>query len=192
LLDLSEAHRCLPLSQLDGGPDFAEFRLAWNDHGLGMTVIVRGKQDPLICQTLSPQTSDGVTIWLDTRSTQNVHRATRYCHQFCLLPTGSGKKKEQPSITSISLVRRGDEGTTSARPDDSPIRLWSEIRDDGYTLEAWWPAAALAGFDPEAHRQLGFYAVVRDAELGEQYLTVGREFPFEHDPSLWQTLDLVD
>ena len=71
-------------------------------------------------------------------------------------------------------------------------RVWSDIRDDGYLLEAWLPAESLTGFDPETHRQLGFYLVVRDAELGEQFLTVGREFPFEYDPSLWQVLELAE
>ena len=61
-----------------------------------------------------------------------------------------------------------------------------------YLLEAWFPAESLVGYDPDAHRQLGFYVVVRDAELGEQFLTVGREFPFEYDPSLWQMLELCD
>jgi hypothetical protein len=60
---------------------------------------------------------------------------------------------------------------------------------DGYRLEAWFPADSLVGFDPAAHPRLGFYSLVRDAELGEQFLTVGREFPIEYDPSLWQTLE---
>jgi hypothetical protein len=32
---------------------------------------------------------------------------------------------------------------------------------------------------------------VRDAELGDASLTVGPEFPYAHDPSLWSTLELV-
>ena len=192
LLGFSDTHRCLTLGQIDGSPDFAELRLGWNDAGFGLAVEGRGKQEPVICQPTAPQTSDGVTIWLDTRSTQNVHRATRYCHQFCLLPTGGGKKKESPSITNIPLVRGQELERTPARMTDSAIQIRSELLDDGYRLECWWPASSLFGFDPETHRQFGFYAVVRDAELGEQYLTVGREFPFEHDPSLWQVLDLVD
>jgi hypothetical protein len=48
----------------------------------------------------------------------------------------------------------------------------------------------LNGFDPEANPLLGFYYFLRDAELGEQFLTVGHEFPFPHDPSLWSTLEL--
>jgi hypothetical protein len=32
---------------------------------------------------------------------------------------------------------------------------------------------------------------VRDLELGEQTLSVGADFPFADDPSLWSTLDLA-
>jgi hypothetical protein len=61
----------------------------------------------------------------------------------------------------------------------------------GYRLEAWLPGDALTGFDPQANPLLGFYFYVRDAELGEQFLSVGHEFPFAHDPSLWSTLELT-
>jgi hypothetical protein len=192
LLNLSAAHRCWPTSELDGGPAFAEFRLAWNPAGFGISVEIREKQEPLACQPLAPTGSDGVTIWLDTRSTQTVHRATKYCHQFCLLPAGAGKRKDEPSVSNLSLARGEEPRSAAAKGTPSPIRVWSDVRDDGYLLEAWFPAESLVGFDPDNHRQLGFYAVVRDAELGEQFLTVSREFPFEHDPSLWQRLDLCD
>lgn len=193
LLRLDESFRCCPLEEVDGVPGIADFRLAWNAEGLGLSVEVHGKREPLHCQPMIPTGSDGVMLWLDTRSTQTVHRTTRYCHQFCLLPTGSGKKRDQPSVTNLSLVR-GEDGRAvdSAKGTGSSIRVWSEEYDDGYLLEAWLPAESLFGFDPESHRELGFYLVVRDVELGEQFLTVGREFPFEHDPSLWQLLELAD
>ena len=71
------------------------------------------------------------------------------------------------------------------------LRVASQERPGGYVLDAWIPADTLVGYDPESNPLLGFYYVVRDAELGEQFLTVGREFPFDHDPSLWATLELV-
>lgn len=193
LLNLSERYRCFPLGEVDGTPGFAELRLAWNAAGFAVSVTVQGKQEALQCQTLTPTASDGVTIWLDTRSTQTVHRATRYCHQFCLLPAGSGPKRNKPSVTNLAMTR-GMEArpVNSAKGTTAPVRVWSELHDDGYRLEAWLPAESLVGFDPEVHRQFGFYCLVKDAELGEQFLTVGREFPFEHDPSLWQMLELDD
>lgn len=34
-------------------------------------------------------------------------------------------------------------------------------------------------------------ALCADAELGEQFLTIGREFPIDFDPSMWQVLELT-
>ena len=49
----------------------------------------------------------------------------------------------------------------------------------------------LNGYDPEQNPRLGVYYAVRDAELGEQVLSVGADFPFSEDPSLWGVLELV-
>ena len=61
----------------------------------------------------------------------------------------------------------------------------------GYRIEAFLPAAVLNGFDPEQNPRLGVYYAVRDMELGEQVLSVGSDFPFSEDPSLWGVLELV-
>jgi hypothetical protein len=68
----------------------------------------------------------------------------------------------------------------------------SEVRSDGYSLEAWLPATILNGFDPAAQPQLGFFFAVVDAELGLHTLSAGDDFPFASDPSLWSTLQLSD
>jgi hypothetical protein len=75
--------------------------------------------------------------------------------------------------------------------DSEILRVRSDVRQKGYRLEAFVPAAALTGFDPAEQPQLGFTYAVVDRELGEQTLTVGSEFPYQSDPSLWSTLDLV-
>ena len=60
----------------------------------------------------------------------------------------------------------------------------------GYHLEAFLTAAGLTGYDPEQNPRLGFYYVVHDQELGNQVLSVGGEFPYAEDPSLWSVLEL--
>lgn len=176
------------LTDLDGQPDFAELRCGWNETGLAISVSVTGKKQPLKCDPLSPKTSDGVQVWIDTRCTQNVHRATRFCHHFCLLPSGRGVKKREASITQLPLANAKDD---VSRTTVAAIQIGSQVTADGYHMCVWFPAEVLQGFDPESHPRLGFYAVVRDAELGEQFLMVGREFPIDFDPSIWQTLELV-
>ena len=49
----------------------------------------------------------------------------------------------------------------------------------------------LHGFDPEQNPRLGIYYAVRDTELGEQVLSVGSDFPYAEDPTLWSVLELV-
>jgi hypothetical protein len=49
----------------------------------------------------------------------------------------------------------------------------------------------LHGFDPEQNPRLGVFWSVRDQERGEQTLSIGPEFPFWEDPSLWSVLELV-
>src|SRR5438270_607721 len=70
-----------------------------------------------------------------------------------------------------------------------PFRVM--LTKKGYVLEAFLPAAVLHGFDPEQNPRLGFYYAVRDAELGEQVLSVGADFPYWEDPSLWSVLELA-
>ena len=80
--------------------------------------------------------------------------------------------------------------THTADPD--AIRSFAERTRTGYRLELFLPASALLGFDPETNRRLGFAYRVTDPDRGDQFLTVGREFPIGEDPSLWATLELID
>ena len=53
------------------------------------------------------------------------------------------------------------------------------------------PAEALTGFDPQEHPRLGFTYAVMDRELGKQTFNIGAGMPFDEDPGLWATLELV-
>jgi hypothetical protein len=175
-------------ARLDAGSQFATWSAAWNDGGVAVAVQVRGKQQPLRCDAQNPSRSDALEIWIDTRCTQNVHRATRFCHRFCVLPQAGGRKATKPVVIPLPFATPR-EGPPAKSP--SECLAESTIHDDGYDLAVWLPAEALHGFDPEGNPRLGFYLVSRDAELGEQFLTVGRDFPIDFDPSQWQVLELV-
>jgi hypothetical protein len=188
LLDLSGEFALPKIGDLDAASPYAELRLAWNERGLAVSVEVRGKKQALKCDPRTPDTSDGLRLFIDTRNTQNIHRASRYCHQFCLLPAGGGPKGDQPWGAELPILRAREEAPL-ANP--AELRLSAARSKTGYLFESWLPSAALNGFDPEEQPRLGFYYALRDAELGEQYLTIGPEFPFAVDPSLWSTLELV-
>ena len=189
LLNLPAKCALPDLGELDEKRPFGELRAAWNARGLGFSLSVTGKKMPFSCNLDAPAESDGLQLWIDTRNTQSIHRASRFCHHFCILPAGAGPEHDQPTAVQLPIARAREE-TPMANPDD--IRVAVDRQPKGYRLEAWLPAEVLNGFDPDANPLLGFYYYVRDAELGEQYLTVGPEFPFAHDPSLWSTLELTD
>ena len=188
LLGLPDLCRLPSLNELDSRRDHADVRLAWNANGLGISVNVRGRTKKPECSVALTEFADGLTVWIDTRNTQGVHRATRFCHQFCLMPLGGGKKSLDPVVLQIPLARAREE---AAPPNLSLIQLQAEIQKDGYWLEAWFPAEVFVGFDPATSPRLGFHYRLHDNELGDQTLAVGSEFPVASDPSLWQTLELA-
>lgn len=172
---------------LEGSSGYARVAAGWSERGLGFAFEVTGKREPLVYDVMEPWQSDGVTLWLDTRSTGNVHRATRFCHQFCLLP--GALAQDEPPVIQLPIPRAKEDAPT-AEPE--AVEVTVDVRTDGYRIDAWFTPAALHGFDPESSPRLGFYHHVRDAELGDRHTVVGPEFPFSGDPSLWVTLELLD
>jgi hypothetical protein len=192
-LDLDEAAFFPDFGALDEAAPFAKIQAAWNESGIGFRVSVTGKKMPVAQVSDEPRESDGFQLWLDTRNTQTIHRASRFCHHFAFLPGsasspgGQGRKNGAAAFQfSIALAK---EDAPSNRV--GLLRVASRPVPGGYVLDTWIPAESLAGYDPDANPLLGFYYVVRDAELGEQFLAIGRDFPFDHDPSLWSTLELT-
>lgn len=187
LLNLPESCRLPRVSLSERDPVFGDVRISWNHQGMGISVEVEGKSMPLSGSRDAPAQSDGLQLWIDTRNTQTIHRASRYCHHFCLLP-GEGKKTLAPSAIELPIARAREERPLA---DGKELLIEAKRHSHGYTLEAWLPAKALVGYEPDSNPQLGFYYLLQDAELGTQVLTVGPEFPFDQDPSLWSTLELV-
>lgn len=187
-LDLDEAAPLADLGALDGEPSFASIRAGWNESGIGFRVEVDGKEMPPAETPNEPTESDGLQVWLDTRNTQSIHRASRFCHHFVFLPGTGGKRGESASAQQLTIPLAKEDAPTNRA---GLLRVASRVSKGGYVLDAWIPAESLSGYEPESNPLLGFYYLVRDAERGEQFLSVGREFPFDHDPSLWSTLELT-
>jgi len=185
---LGERCRLPALAELEGKRVWADFRLAWSERGLAFTLLVRGKRQAPWCRVSRLEDSDGVQLWIDTRDVHNVHRATRFCHRFAFLPAGAGRRLDEPMVHRLPIAH-ARANPRPARPEMLAVRR--EMRIDGYTLEGWIGAEALAGFDPVEQPRLGFNYAVLDRELGEQTLSAGSPLPYQEDPSLWATLELV-
>jgi len=190
---LGEKYRLVDLAELEGGArggkaGYADVRVAWSEAGLAFSVQVADKKRPPWCRETRLDDSDGLQVFIDTRNVQNVHRATRFCHHFIFLPGGAGPKLDQP-VAAWLPIHRARENPQSFEIESLGLR--AEKRGDGYLLEAFVPAEALTGYDPSEHAALGFTYAVIDRELGEQTLATGSPMPFQEDPSLCATLELV-
>jgi hypothetical protein len=193
-LQLDESFHLLNLAELDAGTAdrenaFADVRAAWSHEGLSFNVRVQGKSQPLWCREGRLEDSDGFQVWIDTRATLNIHRASRYCHRYVFLPAGGGHGHTEPVADQL-LINRARENARPIRPRE--LQVASKHTKDGYILAAFVPAAALAGFDPLQHRQIGFTYAVFDRELGIQTFATGAAFPFVEDPTCWAALELVE
>ncbi|HWY86193.1 MAG TPA: hypothetical protein VNX28_05695 [Gemmataceae bacterium] len=188
LLDLPAECRIDNFAAMDEKVNFADVSLAWNELGLGLQVEVRGKDNLPQGDAARPRGSDGVTLWLDTRDARAGHRASRHCHQFHFLAAGGGSERDEPAFVQTKINRALEDAPMAPA---GSVALKVAIKKHGYLLEAFLPATVLHGYDPEQHPRFGFYYSIRDDELGEQALSVGPEFPFWEDPSLWSVLELV-
>jgi hypothetical protein len=180
--------RLLSLAELENLRPWANVRAAWNETGLAFAVRIQGKEQPPWCRTTRPEDSDGLQVWIDTRDVHNIHRAGRFCHRFLFMPVGGGQRLDQP-VAQWLPINRAREHPQAIPPD--ALKVHSRKQTGGYRLGAFIPAEALTGFDPEEHPRLGFTYAVLDRELGEQTFGVGSPMPYQDDPSLWATLELV-
>ena len=188
-LVLDEGCRLPHFGQFEGQPTYADVRGCWNQAGLFFTVVVGSKRQAAQCHVSKLLESDGVQFWVDTRDVHNVHRASRFCHWFAFLPTQGNTKAAKPLGTMLKINRAKEDPKTfqGFQP-----RVMSELKKDGYRLAVLLPASSLSGWNPAEHRKLGFQYAVIDRELGWQTLAADFRFPIAEDPSLWQTLELVE
>lgn len=186
---LGPTYKLPHLGEFERQRTFVDFHVGWSPDGLFFDITIRDKTQSLWCRQNELLESDGIRIWIDTRDTHNVHRASKFCHWFVWLPTGGGPQSDSPVSTMLKINRSGEDSPTINR---HPVDLSSKKTKDGYRVTAFMPGKALHGWGTDDHQNLGFNYAVLDRELGWQTLAVGPELPIREDPSLWQTLSLKD
>lgn len=192
-LQLPDAAKVFVPSSLNEGPanegtTGLELKLGWNPDGLAIEIVVRGKKNELAGRRHDLKHSDVVYVFIDTRHTANVHRATEFCTALQILPSDEAADDE-PTVQFIEIAQQRG---TRRQPDAKRVMVSVQNRRDGYQLELWIPATQMPGFDQiEEIGHLGFYVVVEDTELGQLPLSIGDDFPVSHDPSTWLQLNLA-
>jgi len=188
-LQLPETCRIPSFGGLADRPVFADVRLGWSQAGIGVQTIVNGKRQLPWCRDTRLEDSDGVHLWIDTRCSPGIHRATQYCHRFLFMPAGGGTRREKP-LASLIEIHRARGNPKPIAPDVLGIKAFP--RHDGYELGGLIPTDALTGFDPRVGTRIAFYYAVIDRELGWQTLAAGPEYPIAEDPSLWAQAVLAE
>ncbi len=181
-LKLPASCRLPSFGALGQRPVFADVRMAWNRDGIGIHVTINGKRQLPWCRETRLDESDGFHVWIDTRCSPGIHRATQYCHRFLWMPAGGGPQRERPVASLVEINRARGNPKLIER---DQLKIAAYPRHDGYELSGLIPATALTGFDPVDQPRIGFYYAVLDRELGWQTLTLGPEYPVTEDPSLW-------
>jgi hypothetical protein len=187
LLDLPGACALPGTAALEGRDPWAEVRVAWNPGGLAVAVEATRRAGTI---RHDPEASEGVEVWVDTRDTRTIHRASRFCHRFLAVLAPRGRATALDVAVAQKTIHRALADAPSCRPEAIPAR--AERLRGGWRLELFLPAEALHGFDPETNRRLGFCYRAIDPDGADQFLGAGREFPVGEDPSLWSTLELRD
>jgi len=185
---LDESYRLPALSQLDSERTLADVRMAWHEKGLAWWIRIEGRKQLPWCRESRLDDSDGLQVWVDTRATTGVHRATRFCHRFVFLPRGGGSSAEEPAADQL-LINRARENARPVRARELQVK--SKVKEKFYELSAFAPAETLGGYDPAGQPRLGFTYALLDREQGLQTFSVGPGLPYEEDPSCWTEAHLV-
>ena len=185
---LGNEHQVPNFGALDGRQQLGNFWVAWHEDGIFVNCELKGKQQLPWCRDSRLDDSDGLQVWIDTRATHNIHRASRFCHRFVFLPAGGGRRMVEP-LSDQLLIERARENANPVRP--GVLKVRAQVRKENYRLEGFIPAEALTGYDPSEHPRLGFTYAIVDREVGGQTMTVGSGLRFQEDPSLWSTLELI-
>jgi hypothetical protein len=187
-IELENECRLPSFAELDDAPQRVNVKAAWNAAGLYFSVDVTGKKQPPWCRENRIEDSDGFYVWIDTRDTHNIHRASRFCHQFVFLPTGSGHQQDEP-VAELIAINRARENPKPPKP--GTVRAVTKKLNAGYRLDCHIPAAALTGWEPGENAKLGFHWAVVDREIGEHTFCCPPGLPYREDPSVWGTLELM-
>lgn len=187
-LSLPASCRLPSFGALDDRPVFADVRMAWCHEGIGIHLLVNGKRQLPWCRDSRLEDSDGFHVWIDTRCSPGIHRATQYCHRFLWMPAGGGARRERP-VAALMPIHRARQNPKPISPNQLKIAAYP--RHDGYEMSGFVPTTSLTGFDPSEQPRISLYYAVIDRELGWQTLSLGPEYPVMEDPSLWGEAALI-
>jgi hypothetical protein len=175
-------------AELSGEPKFAQVRLAVGKDAFFFQLDVQGKKQLPWCRESRLEDSDGLHVWIDTRNSRDIHRATKFCYRLGFFAMGRGPKADLPFAGWAPINRARD---NSQPPPDDRMAVRAVVQNDRYRVVASVQFDALPGLDLQDFPVVGFYYGVQDRELGWQSLALLPTLPVAEDPSLWGQLQIA-
>jgi hypothetical protein len=167
---------------------YADVRMAWDSGGIGFWMKATGKKQLPWCRDSRIEESDGLQLWIDTRNSQGIQRANRFCQQYNFAPFGGGPKRDQPFAAWVMIQR------AKQQPHDGPpsgVKVFARATSDGYEMSGLIPATALTGFDPAEYSRINLFYQVVDREMGQQTLSLEAHYHTFENPAMWVAANLV-
>lgn len=181
----------------------------WSEAGLYFQLESFSKKERSQKLPAPGSTLEGLKVWIDTRCSPNVHRATRYCHCFQFYPDAS--LTPPPSfIEKLLLESNGSESVKArnskahgilydiprARQTPDPIhrediQVRSSRLDQGCILQSFVPSKCLTGYSPLEFDRISLFYDVYGGGDSVQSMSLGPELRYMEDPSLWIACTLV-
>ncbi len=174
------------LSSLSGGKRFAEMMIAWHGDGLFFHARLRapaGKEAAFAANSLSARTQL-CSVYIDTRWSPGVHRATSFCHRFdFLLNRPTSAQSVVRGHGELNPIQRARAAPATVHPNDIAVATYFHAL--GYDIKAYLKGDTLTGFSPEEFQEIGIFYTINDSVLGNQIMARTLQSPYFEDPSVW-------
>lgn len=178
-----QSHRLPDTSTLCHEASFATIALGWNLEGLEVSASVSVPYQQAMFPNLMQ--GDSLELFFDTRDVKSVGFNTRFCHHFYFLP-----KEVEGRIAGEITRFRTEEAHELCDPME--LKVFSEIKKNGYQIKIFIPSHCLFGYDPQQFDRVGFtYRMNRMKGPPQHFCIVSEDYSIEQQASLWSSLRLV-
>ncbi len=187
---LHEEYKIPALSSLSGGKQFAETCLSWSSIGLFFQSTFKASAGSMANSAGLTSRASLLSLYIDTRWSPGVHRATSFCHRFDLIlnrPT-----KVLPVVRGhgeLNPIQRARSAPAAIHPNDISVATF--FHSEGYEIKAFLKGATLTGYSPEEFQEMGIFYTINDGVFGNQIMARTLQSPYFEDPSVWCRCKLV-
>ena len=189
---LSDSNLVPPLNSLSGGIGFAKSYLAWTGTGFFFQTALSnsGREGSKVEASKPSARTSHVSLYIDTRWSPGIHRATSYCHRFDFIinrPTHS--EPMQRGHGELNPIQRARSSPAEVHP--SQISVASFFKPDGYEVKVFLPGEVLTGYAPDEFQEIGVFYTINDPVFGNQIMARTLQSPYFEDPSVWCRAKLI-